>query len=274
MKRVLLFGLLTMALALYARAEEPASNLMNITVPDDFRTIAEAYAHVKDGGTITIKPGKHGLAETLVIDRNVTFLGDTSNPEEVIIDCPFSDAIEIRSGSPTFQNITVGSSASAKPQEVFGGFYITGGTPKFTSCVFSSQYGVGMIVHGKEADPTVKNCIAKDCGNTGLLIQKEGRGSFTKCEVYGNKGPGISVSQFADPTFIECKIHDGKSNGVTVVKNGRGEFRDCEVYENAIRPSPAARSTTEKTAACGPFRKASASSATAIFTETRSRKSV
>lgn len=197
-----------------------------LVVPDDYPTIEEAFESVKDGGIITIKPGKYVLSRTLEIDRDITFQG-SGKPEEIIIACPHSHVFGITGGSPVFQNLTVGSSAKKR-----NGFYVTGGTPKICSCVLTSPKGGGIFVEGKDADPIVEKCVLKNCGGPGACIILEGRGQFKDCEIYGNKMAGIEVTEAGNPTVTECQIYEGKGPGVIVSHKGRGKFKDCNIYEN------------------------------------------
>lgn len=203
--------------------------IQNVTVPDDCPTLEEAYAKVKDGGTITIRPGKYKLTKTITIDRTVSFQGSTKRAKDVLIACSTSSAFSITDGSPLFQNLTAISGA-----ELCSGFHVTGGTPKILNCTIISRKGAGMIVIGENANPQVESCIIKDCEKGGLWVCTFARGKFNGCEIYGNKGAGIEVAMSGNPTVIGCKIHDGKSAGVFVNENGLGTFNDCEIYGNAL----------------------------------------
>ena len=215
-------------LAQQYRDSIPKFNPMKISVPDDFATIEDAYKNVKDGGIITILPGKYELSATIVVNRPVTFRGSTGRPEDIVIDCPTSDAFEITGGSPSFQNLTVSSGT-----EKCGGFFITGGTPKLFRCIVTSRKGCGMYVYGEKTNPQVESCIIKKCAGSGLYINENGHGVYTDCEIYGNAGPGIVVGKSSNPTVTGCKIHDGKAIGVNIYEKSLGTFTDCEIYGNA-----------------------------------------
>ena len=235
-------------------------NSMNIVVPDNFPTIEDAYNNVKDGGIITIQPGKYELSATLVVNRPVTFRGSTGRPEDIVIECPSSHAFQIDNGSPSFQNLTVVSGG-----EESGSFFITGGEPKLFRCILTSRKGRGIFIQGEKANPKVESCTIKNCGKAGVLIQEKGLGAFTDCDIFGNTASGIAVKESGaptfvsakphgqvdevmppkepvlaiptsnqEPTFVRCKIHDGKASGVKIFENGLGTFTDCEIYANAF----------------------------------------
>ena len=54
-----------------------------LMVPDDYPTIDEAFENVKDGGVISIRPGKYRLGRTLEVKGNITFQGVSGLAEEV-----------------------------------------------------------------------------------------------------------------------------------------------------------------------------------------------
>ena len=108
----------------------------NITVPGTFATLEEACEKAPDGAVITIKPGKYTLSKTIILSRSIILHGETGRAEDVVIDCPTSNAFEITGGSPSFQNLTASSGA-----ETCGGFAIRGGTPNLFRCVVTSRKG-------------------------------------------------------------------------------------------------------------------------------------
>ncbi|MBQ2620194.1 MAG: right-handed parallel beta-helix repeat-containing protein [Thermoguttaceae bacterium] len=230
---------------------KPKFNPMHITVPDDLPTIEEAYKNVKDGGIVTIQPGKYELSATLVVNRPVTFRGSTGRAEDIVIDCPSSHAFQITGGSPAFQNLTASSGAETRSsfnvtdrtmldsttlqmtqQKTYNGFYVTEGTPKLFRCILTSRLGAGMYINGEKADPQVDSCIIRNCKGGGVVVHDNGLGKFSNCEIHGNAQVGIHVDSSGDPTFIRCKIRDIKSTGIIVDQNGLGTFKDCEIYGN------------------------------------------
>lgn len=207
--------------------ENSSLKLMHVSVPENVTTIAEAYNIVKDGGVITIQPGKYELLKTIKVNRSVTFRGSTGRAEDVVVDCPSSDAFSVSGGNPSFQNITVSSGA-----EMCGGFSITGGSPKLFRCIITSRKGAGMYIKGNNINPQVESCVIKYCGESGVYVYDKGLGTFKDCEIYGNVQMGIEVGELGAPTFIGCEIHDGKDSGVYVYDKGRGLFKDCEIFNN------------------------------------------
>ena len=201
-----------------------------VVVPDDCATIEAAYATVKDGGIITIKPGKYELTKTLEIDRKVTFQSSSENPEDVVIDCPDSNAFMITGGSPSFKNLTVTSGGLYDKENA--AFYVTGGSPSISKCTITSRKGFGIVVEGKETDPTFEDCVVKACKTLGVVVKQGGLGEFRNCEISENAS-AIVVYESGNSTFIECKIHDN-TVGVGVIDSGLGTFRDCEIYKSQI----------------------------------------
>ncbi|MDO4856959.1 MAG: right-handed parallel beta-helix repeat-containing protein [Thermoguttaceae bacterium] len=215
------------------------------TVPNDFSTIEDAYAHVKDNGIITIKPGKYELTGTLVVDRDVTFRGDADKMDLVVIDCPTSDTFKITNKSPSFQNLSL--TCRGKMCNVFN---ITGGTPKLFRCTVISRAGTGIRIQGEDADPQIESSIFKNCEKSGVLVLNKGRGSFTDCQISGNKKAGIYVTTSGNPTVTGCRIRNGKACGVFINDNGLGEFNDCEISENALPGIAVTNSGNQTFTAC------------------------
>ena len=208
---------------------EPKLDAMNVSVPDDYPTIEEAYQNVKNGGTITIQPGKHELSTTLAVNRPVTFQGKAEQAEDVTIVCSSSHAFQITGASPSFKNLTVVSEANK-----CGSFYITNGSPKISGCIVTSRMGSGIYVEGRNSNPQVESCIIKECGRCGAIVYNSGRGTFKNCDIYENTQSGIASLRYGYPTVIGCKLHDGKQNGAFVLENGLGSFKNCEIYGNQM----------------------------------------
>ncbi|MDO4551428.1 MAG: right-handed parallel beta-helix repeat-containing protein, partial [Planctomycetia bacterium] len=218
-------------------------DLSQITVPGDFPTLHEAYEKVKDEGVIFLKSGKHVLPSKLMIDRAITFRGE----EGTVIECSDSVVFEITGSAPTFENLTIHSTCLKDPRQTgvltvlehpripMGeeciGVKISGGTPKFQSCVITAQNGSGMRISGKQTNPEIKTCVIKDCGEFGVYISDEAQGTFTDCEITQCQMVGFRVENLANPTVTDSKFHHS-TQGISVFSNGQGQFTNCEIYQN------------------------------------------
>ena len=217
-----------------------------VTVPGDYATVEEAYDNVEDGAIIMIKPGKYTLSESIYASRPVTFRGASRRAEDVVIDCPSSDAFCVSAGAPTFQYLTVSSGGVT-----CAAFNITGGSPKLFRCVLTSRLGCAMYVNGEKSDPQVDSCILKDCDDgSGVFVYNKGRGTFTDCEFSGNSSAGIDVNNYGNPTVIRCKIHDGKAGGVLIEEDGLGVIKDCDIYGNMYAGIEVRKSGNPTVAGC------------------------
>ncbi|MDO4575021.1 MAG: right-handed parallel beta-helix repeat-containing protein [Planctomycetia bacterium] len=188
-------------------------------------TLEERIKATKDGDVITLKSGKYNLDKRLVIDREITIRGETS--EKVILTSSDSCVFEISFGSPIFENLTV---ISDSEDERSAALLITGGSPKLQSCAISSYHGTGIHVSQKETAPEVRDCTIKECGGSGILVENYACGTFVNCDIYGNQSDEIVVKNNANPTFLNCRIHEGKTVGIAVSQKGRGIFLDCDIY--------------------------------------------
>lgn len=202
--------------------------LSALVVPDDEPTIEKAYNKVKDGGIITIKPGKYELPNTMNVKRAVTFRSDTGRAEDVIIECS-SDVffVDGEAGKPSFQNLTIRS----RGDDTCFCFMITGKVDIF-HCIISAPQGTGILARGKNANPRIESCIVKDC-QWGIMLFDKTSGEIQDCEVCNNK-VGISVSKSANPKVTNCIIHDNELVGIESDSSGLGLFTKCNVYKNVF----------------------------------------
>ncbi|MBQ2821563.1 MAG: hypothetical protein IJF17_08280 [Thermoguttaceae bacterium] len=75
------------------------TELRTVTVPDDARTLAEAYAMTAEGGTIQIRAGIYEMSEPLTIEKNLTLRGLGENPEDVLLAGKERSALSLRNAS-------------------------------------------------------------------------------------------------------------------------------------------------------------------------------
>ncbi|XP_033627514.1 F-box only protein 11-like isoform X2 [Asterias rubens] len=109
-------------------------------------------------------------------------------------------------------------------------------SPIIDSCNIRSrsQVGAAVSVSGKNAAPTVKNCVISDCENVGLFINDHAQGHYMDCEISGNALAGIWVKNHANPLIRRCHIHHGRDVGVFTFDNGMGHFDRCDIHHNRI----------------------------------------
>ena len=239
-----------------APVQAPAPVKTEITVPDDVRTLAEAYDRIPAGGKITLRRGTHDVPETIIVRKNITITGEGNDREQVILLGGKENVLRVESGFAEIKNLTfknVGDDhrwtedewENATPEErtqweQFDAFHsavsVQSLTCTFENCLFTSENGAGFTVNQKDSNPTVTACAAKDCGSVGFSISNRARGRFTNCEASGNAMTGIAViGSGTNPTVEKCRFTDSKEDcGIFVYDGASGTFKDCEASGNAM----------------------------------------
>ena len=206
-----------------------------ITVPDDARTFAEAYDRIPAGGKIIIRPGTHKVPKTVEIKKDVTVHGDLSNPESVILKGGKDPVFKISAGYSAIKGLSFQNDGDPE-SEYSSAVQFEAPYGLLENCIFTSQGGDGLKVCAKNSAPTVRSCIARNCGQFGIAIFRGASGTFTDCEASGNARSGIVVRDSGtDPTVEKCRFTDSKEDcGIFVYDGASGTFKDCEASGNAL----------------------------------------
>ncbi|MBE6428875.1 MAG: hypothetical protein E7028_09935, partial [Planctomycetaceae bacterium] len=163
-----------------------------ITVPDDVRTLAEAYDRIPAGGKIIVRPGTHKVPKTVEIKKDVTVHGDLSNPESVILKGGKDPVFKISAGYSAIKGLSFQNDGDPE-SEYSSAVQFEAPSGLLENCIFTSQGGDGLEVCAKNSAPTVRSCIARNCGQFGIAIFRGASGTFTDCEASGNARSGIVV---------------------------------------------------------------------------------
>src|SRR5207248_534001 len=92
-----------------------------------------------------------------------------------------------------------------------------------------------VAIHGKDSDPTIRNCKIHDSKDTGVFVYERGRGVIEDCDLYGNRLSGVNIRQGSDPTVRNCKIHGSKEGGgVNSYEQGKGTIEGCDLFANKL----------------------------------------
>ncbi|CAL1527772.1 unnamed protein product [Lymnaea stagnalis] len=97
-----------------------------------------------------------------------------------------------------------------------------------------SVVGAAVCVSGQNADPTIINCVIRDCENVGLYVTDKAEGVYENNEISGNALAGIWVKNGANPIMRSNHIHHGRDVGVFTFDNGLGYFDNCDIHDNRI----------------------------------------
>ena len=174
-----------------------------INVPDDVETIQAAISDegTEDGDTILVAPGEY-VENIDFSGKNIVVLGDSDNPEEVIIDGNEEGTVV------TFDN-------NETEAAILNGFTITNG--------FSDDRAGGIAII--ESSPTIIHCRIIDNrsdGDGGGMIVSGGSPEIISCSISDNS---------------PLRFHDsiGKGGGIYCIAGSNITLEDCDFIENIGR---------------------------------------
>ncbi len=156
-----------------------------------FATIAKAVEVATDNQTICVLPGEYGVDAAIVIDKAVTVIGDTSNPENVIVRNTKTAQQEDWLRSWSTNRVFVLNHADAVLSGVVAENGVTGGTGDFK--------GANILIDKNGG--TVKNCVIRNGLMYGIYVTGAGKN--------GTSGGGIACLS-ADGLISHCVITNNK----------------------------------------------------------------
>ena len=220
-------------IALKIEASKPKV-LKEVTWPADGLTLQEAYDKTAEDGTLTILRGVHDVPETLVIRKNITITGQSTNRDYTVLKGGKQNVLRLETGFAEIKNLTIKNEGDSQDSGT-SAVRIHAPLCAFENCLFTSETGSGFVVNQKDSSPIVTRCTAKNCGTVGFLVYNGASGTFTDCEASGNAYPGIEVlDSGTNPTVEKCRFTDGKQKGIFVHDGASGTFTDCEASGNAL----------------------------------------
>ena len=221
-----------------------------------FATIGKAVSESADGDFIFVDNGSYSVTETVIVNKNVSVVGVSGNPEDVIIQPPagVNTAVGYRllnvtaagavvSGL-TVQNGGFGENAPASnvtdPTKSGANLYVSAGTvsncvlrnAKVTSPLNNELYhSPGVVLNG--ANALLTDSVV--CGNINAqgnpLVPGGGiwsvSGRIVRCQIYGNKsrslGGGIACQDNESTIIQDCVISNNVSGSIdTSYVGGQG----------------------------------------------------
>ncbi|MBQ4143202.1 MAG: right-handed parallel beta-helix repeat-containing protein, partial [Thermoguttaceae bacterium] len=214
-----------------ARAAE--NELMEVSWPADGLTLQEAYDKTAEDGTLTILRGVHDVPETLVIRKNITITGQSTNRDDTVLKGGEQNVLRLETGFAEIKNLTIKNEGDSQDSGT-SAVRVLAPLCAFENCLFTSEKRVGFLVDRKDSSPIVTRCAAKNCGSAGFVVCSGASGTFTDCESSGNALSGIEVSDSGtNPTVEKCRFTNNQQAGIVVYDGASGTFTDCEASENA-----------------------------------------
>ena len=191
----------------------------------DFRDIASAYAKAKAGETIVIRPGTYRVS--LVVDRDVRFIGEGGRGKVILVFGPNSNVFTFTDGAAMLTGLTIRVMGIGPPERPVGAIAVTGGTPHIEDCELTSSAGSALYVFGATANPLFRNCSIRDSRDCGVYVYKRGKGTIENCVLSGNGNMGMKIASGGNPTVRDCTF--GGSWGILVRPDGLGTFSGCDL---------------------------------------------
>lgn len=211
----------------------PAEKLEVVVAPQgdaDYRTIAEAVARSKSGTRIRVRPGTY--PESIAIDKSLEIVGD-GNANEIVVESDNNHALALRADGIVLRNISVRTKAAGKNVEFYP-IHVTQGQPLIENCNVTSQSLSGVFVEGADVNPTIRNCVVRDCAGCGVFFAARAKGQMIGCQIIGSTQAGIVVSEGARPLVVQCASSGGKDAGGVVNANCEPTFLSCTFTGNAL----------------------------------------
>ena len=215
-----------------ARAAE--NELMEVSWPADGLTLQEAYDKTAEDGTLTILRGVHDVPETLVIRKNITITGQSTNRDDTVLKGGEQNVLRLETGFAEIKNLTIKNEGDSQDSGT-SAVRVLAPLCAFENCLFTSEKRVGFLVDRKDSSPIVTRCAAKNCGSAGFVVCSGASGTFTDCESSGNALDGIAVRDSGtNPTVEKCRFTDSKeSSGIFVCDGASGTFQENTLSGNA-----------------------------------------
>ena len=228
-----------------------------------YATIGDALSAAADGAVVTVAPGTYleaiylnGVSATIVaadgpgtvvVDAGtlpypaLACTGGTVEIRDVTIragEAPVVtvdsgrlrlDRCEVAAGSGTGIRVTNGSRVTMSRVKVHGGrtgLVIDDSTGTVEECEISDVDGDGIIVrHG--ADPVLRACAVRNCGDRGCYVYQYGRPTLEGCTFVDVGDIGIAVVHESAPVIRRCTVARSRGPGLSFGRGCGGSVEAC-----------------------------------------------
>lgn len=220
-------GILMAAVALgvwFYQANRPTQLVVSADGKGDYKKIMEAVEAASEGMKIFVEPGTY--REMVILDRNVEIIA-RKEKGDVLIENEKGPVIHVKANAPLVKGFRI-RGLNSQPQSSYA-LYITGGTPTFDDCQFTSKSGPVIQISGKASVPVLKRIAVTDAPADGIAFDQQAGGSMESIEVSATKGWGVVLLGGKGITMQKSKVHDTQEGGV-LIENGDGTLTEVEVY--------------------------------------------
>ena len=89
-----------------------------------------------------------------------------------------------------------------------------------------------VLIYGGATRPTLLRNVIEGSAQAGVYMYAGAGGCFEDCEIRGNVGPNMLITEGCDPTIHKCTIHSSDDAGVLVHLEGKGSLTESNLYNN------------------------------------------
>lgn len=196
-----------------------------------FRNIGDALKNVAPGARLIVREGVYD--ESLVLDKTVEIIGEGAF-EKTIVRSFAGSCLQMRTDRALVRGLTL-QGRGAQHGKAFFAVEIAGGELVLEKCDITSDSLSGVAVRGAAARPLIKNCLVRDCSDSGFYIFDRARPRIENCDIYRNTNVGVAITGGAVPSIKKCRVFEGRNGGIVVWgKDAAGVIEDCEIYAHRL----------------------------------------
>lgn len=197
----------------------------------DYRSLSQAIAQAPPGARIQVQPGIY--RENIILSQALELIA-RNELEPVILEAQDSECLLLRSERALISGFTLHSRRSAGKEKRYPAVVIETGQPILENCIISSDSGVGALIHGAAARPTLRHCRIYNCRENGIFIYDYAQGLIEDCAIFANTLANVAIEEGGNPTLRRCQIYEGAETGIYVWGKGQGLLEDCAIFSNAL----------------------------------------
>eukprot|EP00755_Sulcionema_specki_P014491 Sspe_Gene.56818::Locus_31235_Transcript_1_1_Confidence_1.000_Length_1528::g.56818::m.56818/K10297/FBXO11; F-box protein 11 len=190
-----------------------------------YTRVQDALRDAKDGDRILVQGGMY--FEYLVLDKNVSIVGDVHGDKEVVLTFSGEHVVTSCAEKASLKNIVLHQQG-----EEFHCLFITKGCLEVEGCSFISSGWACIGISGENTCPYLTNNRIINSSDNGIIILSKGKGLIEGNDIAGYTLQGIEIREESNPIIRRNRIHNGKDSGIYINTKGRGIIEENEIYAN------------------------------------------
>lgn len=226
------------------RGSAQNAEFQTVTVPDDARTLGEAYAMTAEGGTIEIRAGIYEVNEPLTIGKNLTLRGLGEKPEDVLLAGREQNVLYVKSGLVRVQNLSIRneggvrmipngpeSKKEKKARLLFNARHaavrVAADRGFFEKCVLGSSEGCCVLAYGEEVRLNFDECVIEK-SHIGIVLKNGVQSEFNACTFWSNSLIDLQLGEGGRGVLKNCLFSDSTTESLLLRDTGELEVRNCD----------------------------------------------